>query len=92
MALGQTEIIAGLLVHSAASDGDYLHVDVYGGPDNVCGSIRFTCRGRAEQASRLRVLDRWARTNTPVTYVATGATITLQNEQALFARRTETIT
>ena len=92
MAFGNTEIIAGLLVHSATVDGDYLHVDVYGGPDNVCGSIRFTCRGRAERASRLRLLQRWARDNTAVTYAATGSTITLQNEQATFGRQVESMT
>lgn len=92
MALGNTEIIAGLLVHSATADGDDLHVDVYGGADNVCGSIRFTCIDPAELASRLKVLERWARNDTPVTYVATGSTITLQNERGLFGRRMESIT
>lgn len=87
MAFGTTEVIAGLLVHSATSDGQYLHVDVYGGAENVCGSIRFTCPDRAERASRLRVLQRWARNNTTVTYVATGSTITLQNERAVFGRQ-----
>ncbi|MEY2398804.1 MAG: hypothetical protein QOJ00_1978 [Actinomycetota bacterium] len=91
-AFGNTEIIAGLLVHSVTAEGRYLHVDVYGGEDNVCGSIRFTCAKRNERASRLKVLERWARNDTPVTYVATGTTITLQNDKGLFGQQMEIVT
>lgn len=84
--MGKAEILMGVLVLGAESaDGDVL-VDVYGSPNNVCGSIRFTSAGEAEMLTRLRA---WAEAQTPLTYVRHGSTVTLQDDASLYGGHLE---
>ncbi len=61
-------------------DGADVHVDVYGGPRNVCGSIRFRFPNRDDRRRKVEALRRWQQQSTPLTFVSNGSTITLQND------------
>lgn len=84
--MGKAEILMGVLVLGAESaDGDVL-VDVYGSSSNVCGSIRFTGAGEPGTLARLRA---WAESQTPLTYVRHGSSVTLQDDASLFGGHLE---
>ncbi|MGH9213691.1 MAG: hypothetical protein ACRD2C_23900 [Acidimicrobiales bacterium] len=59
-------------------------VDLYGGSSNACGTVRFLLSDQAGRDAAIRVLDRWRQQETPLTLVARGTTVALQNDQALF--------
>lgn len=59
--------------------------DLYGGPTNACGTVRFRLDDPAARDQASRVLHRWRRRETPLTLVARGTSVTLQDAQALFS-------
>ena len=81
---GEIEVIQGVGVLGVTEVGDELHVDVFGGDSNVCGVVRFTFAERSERTAMRRQLDRWRRQGTALTYVSSGATIALQDDDVLF--------
>jgi hypothetical protein len=81
---GEPELLQNLLVFDVTVDGLALHVDVYGGADNVCGTISFRFKRRSERRRQQRTLRRWQRSGTPITFVARGSSISLMDERALF--------
>jgi len=83
---GFDEVAQGVRVLGATASGEHVFVDIYGGPELVCGSVRFTFADVTEQASQVRVLRGWALTATPLTLVARGKTMSLIDEQALLER------
>lgn len=84
------EIIQGVLVFDVVEDGNDLHVDIYGGASNVCGTVRFTFLDPAERTSMKSVLARWQRDSTPVTFVSSDTTIALQSD-AVFSEQLTSI-
>ncbi len=74
--MGEVEM-AGVHVLGAAVDGDAVHVDLYGGDDNLCGYVRFVFEDEDERRARLDVLRAWASRGTAVTFVSAGDTVTL---------------
>jgi hypothetical protein len=80
------ELVQDVVVFDVVERDDVLHVDVYGGAENVCASIRFTFGDpevRRANATRLR---RWQASGTPLSLVATDSCVTLLSERALFRR------
>ncbi len=82
----EIEVIQGVVVFGVSEAGTDLHVDIVGGDANVCGSIRFTFADPARRRRMRATLERWRRDRTPVTFVSTGSTVTLQNDRALFGQ------
>lgn len=79
----ELEVAHDVRVFSVSVEGAEVHVDIYGGADNVCGSVRFTFENpvvRRRQVERLRA---WQEQDTALTFVAEGSTISLANLDAL---------
>ncbi len=64
-------------------------VAVYGGPDNICGSVRLTADDADHRARQLRLLHRWASESTPLTFVMSEDRVALVNDRALVERLLE---
>ena len=90
MRFGENELVQGLLVLAASELGEDVEVSVYGGRDNVCGSVRFTFPDPLERASVLHRLQAWADGEEPVTLLARGDTMSLIAERAVLKRALET--
>lgn len=80
------EMLQDVLVFDVVVEGAAVSVDIYGSRSNVCGSVRFTFEERAERAAQLRLLRRWQRDQTPLTFVSHGSTVALTDDAALVAR------
>ena len=85
----ETELLQDLVVFGVAVTGDDVHVDIYGSTEHVCGSVRFTFPDRGERRRMVRLLERWCRDQTPLTFVANGNSIVLQNDAAVFGSQLE---
>ena len=90
MRFGENELVQGLLVLTASELGEDVEVSVYGGRDNVCGSVRFTFPDPLERASVLHRLQAWAAGEEPVALLARGDTMSLIAERAVLKRALET--
>ena len=77
------EILQEVHVLDVTVEGADVHVDVYGGRSTVCAGIRFTFGDEARRQEAVRLIRRWQEQATSLTFVATGDTITLQNDLAL---------
>ncbi|HUR17865.1 MAG TPA: hypothetical protein VMZ51_02875 [Acidimicrobiales bacterium] len=77
------EVIQNLRVFSVESIGDELRVDIYGGPECVCGSLRYTFEDSEERQARLDLLERWRVEATLVTYVCRDDAGALLDERSL---------
>lgn len=71
------EELHGVRVLGTTVEGDAVHVDLYGGEDNVCGYVRFVFEDPAERAARVEVLRAWAERGTGVSFATSGGTVTL---------------
>ncbi|MEA2684990.1 MAG: hypothetical protein QOE93_185 [Actinomycetota bacterium] len=80
--MGEVEVLYGVHVLGATVDGASVHVDLYGGDDNVCGYVRFAFDDPVERAARVAVLRGWAARGTSVTFVSSGDTVTLLDRDA----------
>jgi hypothetical protein len=86
MRIDETDLLQDLLVFDVQRDGNDVHVDLYGGRDNVCGSVRFTFPDPADRRRNLNQLRDWMHDGIPVALLAYGDTITLLSERALLDR------
>ena len=75
-----------LRVLGAKLSGDDLLIDLYGGPSNACGSVRFTFDDDAQRTARLSLVRGWAEDQRPVALVTDDATIVLVDEKRLIER------
>jgi len=69
-----------------AIQGDDIHVSIYGGPRNVCGSVRFNFPDPTTREHQAQLLRQWQREEFPVTLLSAGKRLTLFREDALIAR------
>lgn len=83
----EVEVVQDVVVLDVAVDRlrSTVTADLYGGPSNVCGTVRFRLGDLAACDRAAGVLERWRRHATPLTLVSRGSTVSLQDEQALFA-------
>ncbi len=79
----------GVVVLDLQSAGGVIHVDLYGGPDNVCTSVLFAPKYASARRSQLRTLRRWRRLRTPVTFIVTRSGMSLQDTPATVGRALE---
>lgn len=82
MRFEESDLLQGLLVLAASEQGEDVVVSVYGGRENVCGTVRFTFGDRAERARSLRVLRRWSERDVAVSLLSSG------DQMSLFCERT----
>jgi hypothetical protein len=75
-----------LRVLGAVIDGDDVIVSVYGGVQNVCGTVRFVTSTVPEGRRILRLAERWAGEDQLVTLVAADDAVSLFVEQEAFER------
>jgi hypothetical protein len=68
----QPAIEEGVRVFDVSVEGPVVNVAVYGGQDNVCGSVRFTFHDAEERQDHLRRLRAWAQQAVPLFLVADG--------------------
>ncbi|HLU42369.1 MAG TPA: hypothetical protein VKZ55_08235 [Microthrixaceae bacterium] len=86
MRFDETDLLQDLLIFDVQRDGQDVHVDLYGGRDNVCGSVRFTFPDPVDRRRNLAQLREWQRDEVPVALLSYGDTITLLSERALLDR------
>jgi hypothetical protein len=86
MRFEESDLLQDLLIFDVQGDGCDVHVDLYGGRENVCGSVRFTFPDAEERRRNLTQLKEWHRDEVPVALLAYGETITLLSERALLDR------
>lgn len=83
------ELIQDVAILSVDVDGQVVLVDVYGGQDNLCASVRYTfedARVRDRNVTRLR---RWAAADDELSLLIDGSTVTFVNERSLLQRALE---
>lgn len=78
----QLTVFDDVLVHAVTCHGTTIDVDLYGGPSNVCGSVRFSFPDARERIRSRRLLQEWSRRQLPLTLISRGSTVTLQNTAA----------
>ena len=78
-----SEILQDLLIFSVTREGFDLHVDLYGGAENVCAAVPFTFDSDEACEEHLATLLDWERSQTSVTFVRHGSHITLVNDQVV---------
>ena len=79
------ELLQDVCVLDVVVDGPEVSVDLYGSLSNVCGSVRFTFDDPRERSAQVRLLRRWQRDQTPLTFVSHDSTVALTNDAALLA-------
>lgn len=77
------EILQDLLIFRVTREGCDLHVDLYGGSENVCAAVPFTFDTQEACDEHLATLLDWERAETAVTFVRHGSHITLVNDQVV---------
>jgi hypothetical protein len=79
-----------LRVLNAAQSGDDLVIDLYGGPSNACGSVRFTFTSNEELEARLALVLSWCNDQRSVALVTDDSQIVLIDERRLSEQSEET--
>jgi len=82
----QSEVLQDLFVLDLEVDGSVVHVDVYGGPENACGSVHFSFENETERDRHVRTLRQWAETQVSVTLVVCGSRLALVNDRSLLSQ------
>ncbi|HEX2848990.1 MAG TPA: hypothetical protein VHN98_00485 [Acidimicrobiales bacterium] len=83
----EIEVAHDVRVFEVAVDGNEVRVDIYGGDDNVCGSVRFTFENASVRRRQVEQLEAWKRRETALTFVADGPTVSLADLGALLQDR-----
>lgn len=74
------------MILDVAIRGDDIHVSIYGGPRNVCGSVRFSFPDPTTRQHQARLLRQWQHEELAVSLLSAGKRLTLFREDALIAR------
>lgn len=74
-----------LHVLSVSTDGTDLVIDLYGGPSNACGSVRFTFNDPANLPARLELVQAWAAEDRALALLTGDDQIVLIDERRLAA-------
>ena len=81
--MGDRNITHDLRVFGAVQSGDDLVIDLYGGPSNACGSVRFTFTSNEELVARLELVCTWRAEGRSVALVTCDKQIVLIDESRL---------
>ena len=79
----EIEVLQDLSILRVEECDGLLVVDVYGGVDDACGSVRYSYDDPKEMARHAKTLNRWRENNTRVTYVRRGDSVALVDDRAL---------
>src|SRR3712207_3826136 len=79
----EIELLQDLTILRVEELDGQLVVDVYGGVDDACGSVRYSYEDPKKLARHARTLNRWRESNTLVTYVRRGDSVALVDDRAL---------
>ena len=80
------ELIQDVSILAVAVDGPTVLVDVYGGSENLCASVRYTFATTAERNRNVGRLRRWAAADDELALLIDGSTVTFVNERSLLQR------
>lgn len=81
----QIEVFQNLVVFGVEVHGTEIRADVYGGDESICGTVLYRLDDAEMTESRARILRRWQREGTPVTYVRRGSSAALLDELAMLS-------
>jgi hypothetical protein len=82
----ERDLLQDLMIVDVAVKGDDIHVSIYGGPRNVCGSVRFSFPDPGTRHHQANLLRHWQEEQLPVALLSAGKRLTLFREEALIAR------
>jgi hypothetical protein len=85
----ERDLLQDLMILDVAVRDDDIHVSIYGGPRNVCGSVRFNFPDPGTRRTQVNLLRHWQREQLPVALLSAGKRLTLFREEALIARALE---
>lgn len=91
MRFEEWDLLQDLRVFAAVVRDDEIHVSLYGGRHNICGSVRFTFTDPRERRRQQVRLERWIRDDTQVSLLAYGQTLSLFCETSVLARALEAV-
>ena len=77
--MDELELLQDVRVCGVRVEGMDVHVDIYGGASNVCGTIRFSFDDEADVRAQATLLRRWERDATELAFLAQGSNISLTN-------------
>jgi hypothetical protein len=80
------EVIEQLRVAFVDVVGEEVIVDLYGGAEPLCGTIRYRFADRTERTAHRDALVRWAAEGTVLTYVRRGSQVSLVDDAAVLRR------
>jgi len=80
------EVIEHLRVAFVDVVGEEVIVDLYGGIEPLCGTIRYRFTDRTERRAHRDALVRWANDATVLTYVRRGSQVSLVDDAAVLRR------
>lgn len=83
--LSQLESLQDIRIFDVGVEGNEVCLDLFGGNNGVCGSLRLTFDGEHETETRLLLLRRWQRDQTRLTLVSHDSQVTLTDDAALVA-------
>lgn len=83
------EVLTDVVVLGTTVEGDDVLVDLYGSAANICGSVRFTFSDPVEHRDMAALLEAWASSGKPLTFVRRGASVSLQDDKQLFGDQLE---
>ena len=86
MRFDEADLLQDLHVLTALEVGCDVLVSIYGGRDNVCGTVRFTFDDVEERAGALRVLRHWAGADVAVSLLSAGDRLSLFSERSVLDR------
>lgn len=78
----ELELIQDVRVLDVTVEDTEVLVDIYGGPDNACGSIRFRFEDADERMRQVALLRWWQGQGTLLAFMAEGSSVTLTNLDA----------
>jgi hypothetical protein len=85
----ERDLLQDLMILDVSVRDDDIHVSIYGGPRNVCGSVRFSFPDPTTRRHQVNLLRHWQREQLPVALLSAGKRLTLFREEALIARALE---
>lgn len=86
------ELIQDVAILSVDVAGDVVLVDVYGGADNLCASVRYSFEDAGVRDRNVVRLRRWAAADDELSLLIDGSTVTFVNERSLLQRALEPTT
>jgi hypothetical protein len=79
-------VVQDLRVAGVARWGEDVIISVYGGSENLCGTVRITLSDPGDRDEAVSLAEHWAATDELVTLLTSGDSVSLVVERELFER------